>query len=263
MPKGPSYTIHPFSVASYPALMAVGGLEPVPAIAGRRRGTPLDKRPGLSHGRNKKAFALTDNLESPYHQTCMSLSCGRKPTYPVKTHAEAGRTCTRRPILKSNLGLHFDISLPCKPPLKHRYQFKRNMFAWWQRSSGQWLWSGSKSDFTPHLSTDLKRNLRTNNPNWYKHSLLGKVITKPPECITLRVSSCHLYSSSKPCWCLLSCFLCVWKSGCGWFAGWRLAHRRAAEVGPGGNIYLHSEQFQTKLHSSDKTEADTPSSLCN
>lgn len=95
MLKGPSYPIHPFSVASYPALRVVGGLEPVPAITGRRRVTPW----------------VAKSPNSP-------LSCGRKPTYLVKTRAEAGRTCTQRPRLKSNLGPSFRETVP---PLTLRF----------------------------------------------------------------------------------------------------------------------------------------------
>ncbi|MEQ2237991.1 hypothetical protein ILYODFUR_028769 [Ilyodon furcidens] len=34
------------------------------------------------------------NLELPINLTGMSLDCGRKPEYPVRTHACTGRTCT-------------------------------------------------------------------------------------------------------------------------------------------------------------------------
>ncbi|MED6237583.1 hypothetical protein ATANTOWER_028440 [Ataeniobius toweri] len=33
------------------------------------------------------------NLELPINLTGMSLDCGRKPEYPVRTHACTGRTC--------------------------------------------------------------------------------------------------------------------------------------------------------------------------
>ncbi|MEQ2272201.1 hypothetical protein XENORESO_016476 [Xenotaenia resolanae] len=33
------------------------------------------------------------NLERPINLTGMSLDCGRKPEYPVRTHACTGRTC--------------------------------------------------------------------------------------------------------------------------------------------------------------------------
>ncbi|MED6241687.1 hypothetical protein ATANTOWER_023963 [Ataeniobius toweri] len=35
----------------------------------------------------------TGNLELPINLTGMSLDCGRKPEYPVRTHACTGRTC--------------------------------------------------------------------------------------------------------------------------------------------------------------------------
>lgn len=221
MLKGPSYTIHPFSVASYPALRAVGGLEPLPAIAGRRRDTPWPS------GHRETYKHSHSQIISPYHQTCMSLSCRRKPTYAVKTYAEAGRTCTRRPRLKSNLEPSF-----CEivPPFTLTFLYHVNLPLNTVISSIETclhddsVLPDSDCDqhqnlISHHTSLQTQWNLLTNNPNWYKHNLLGKVITKPPKCITLRVSSGHLYSSSKPCRCLLSCFLCVWKSGCGWFAG--------------------------------------------
>ena len=37
-------------------------------------------------------FTPTGNLESPINLS-MFLDCGRKPEYPVKTHADTGRTC--------------------------------------------------------------------------------------------------------------------------------------------------------------------------
>lgn len=41
-----SSSIHLFSITAYPAvLMVTGGLEPIPAITGRRRGTPSPKSP--------------------------------------------------------------------------------------------------------------------------------------------------------------------------------------------------------------------------
>ena len=80
-------------------LGVAGGLEPIPADIGRRRGTPWTGRQsiaGLTH-RDRQPFTLTftptGNLESTINLTCMSLDCGRKPEYPEKTHANTGRTC--------------------------------------------------------------------------------------------------------------------------------------------------------------------------
>ena len=52
--------------------------------------------------------------------------------------------------------------------------------------------------------------------------------------------------------------LCVLETDCAWV----LADVCTTAVGPGGNICLLSEQFQSKLHLSDK-EPDTPSRLSN
>ncbi|MEQ2175368.1 hypothetical protein GOODEAATRI_017290 [Goodea atripinnis] len=47
------------------------------------------------------------NLELPINLTGMSLDCGRKPEYPVRTHACTGRTCK----------LHAE-----RPPVRNRTQ---------------------------------------------------------------------------------------------------------------------------------------------
>ena len=78
-------SIHPLFVTAYPIQgRGGGGLEPIPADIGRRRGTPWTGRQtitGLTH-RDRQPFTLTftptGNLESTINLTCMSLDCGRK-----------------------------------------------------------------------------------------------------------------------------------------------------------------------------------------
>ncbi|MED6286356.1 hypothetical protein CHARACLAT_005146 [Characodon lateralis] len=53
---------------------------------GERRGPPWTGRHTLIH-------TSKGNLESPINLIGMYLDCGRKPEYPVRTHACLGRTC--------------------------------------------------------------------------------------------------------------------------------------------------------------------------
>lgn len=90
-------SIHPVFTTAYPALH---WLKPVPALIGRRWGTPLDKSP-IYHGadRDKQAIALTftttDNLESLIHWTRLPLVGGggwtarSEPMQALEKHANS------------------------------------------------------------------------------------------------------------------------------------------------------------------------------
>lgn len=82
------------SYTSCPQLRVAGGLEPISKVRYN-----LDK-PILFHKTDaeKQTSRLTPmyNLESPIHQTCMLLDCGRKPNYLERTHAGLGGTCQPR-----------------------------------------------------------------------------------------------------------------------------------------------------------------------
>ncbi|MED6282571.1 hypothetical protein CHARACLAT_033516 [Characodon lateralis] len=62
---------------------------------GERRGTPWTGHQFIA-GQHTNNHAHTHtpkaNLELPINLTGMSLDCGRKPEYPVRTHACKGRT---------------------------------------------------------------------------------------------------------------------------------------------------------------------------
>ncbi|MEQ2295347.1 hypothetical protein AMECASPLE_013156 [Ameca splendens] len=65
---------------------------------GERQGTPWTGRQSIAgQHTNNHAHTLIHtpkgNLEKPINLTGMSLDCGRKPEYPVRTHTCTGRTC--------------------------------------------------------------------------------------------------------------------------------------------------------------------------
>ncbi|MEQ2169749.1 hypothetical protein GOODEAATRI_028486 [Goodea atripinnis] len=65
----------------------------------KRQGTPWTGHQSIAGQRtNNHAHTHTPkgNLERPINLTGMSLDCGRKPEYPVRTHACTGRTCKLR-----------------------------------------------------------------------------------------------------------------------------------------------------------------------
>jgi len=84
----------------------MGGLEPIPAVIGRKAGYTLDRLPVHHRATQRQTTTHTltltpkDNLESPINLTCMFLDSGRKLDYPERTHTYTGRTCklhTERP----------------------------------------------------------------------------------------------------------------------------------------------------------------------
>ncbi|MEQ2238620.1 hypothetical protein ILYODFUR_034988 [Ilyodon furcidens] len=80
-----SGNIHSFSTAS--SIVGRGGAGAyLQQSMGERRGTSWTGRHTLIH-------TSKGNLERPINLTGMSLDCGRKPEYPVRTHACTGRTC--------------------------------------------------------------------------------------------------------------------------------------------------------------------------
>ena len=92
----------------YLTIWFAGGLEPIPAVIGRKAGRTLDRSPVHHRAtqRQKTTHTLTltprDNSETPINLTCMFLDGGRKPEYPERTHAFTGRTYklhTERPQL--------------------------------------------------------------------------------------------------------------------------------------------------------------------
>lgn len=98
-------SIHPVFTTAYPALH---WLKPVPALIGRRWGTPLDKSP-IYHGadRDKQAIALTftttDNLESLIHWTRLPLDGGGGWTARSEPMQALEKTCklhTGKPRVK-------------------------------------------------------------------------------------------------------------------------------------------------------------------
>ncbi|MEQ2249796.1 hypothetical protein ILYODFUR_033090 [Ilyodon furcidens] len=65
------------------------------------------------------------NLELPINLTGMSLDCGRKPEYPVRTHACMGRTCklhAERPPAGNRTQDLLAARQQCYQ-LRHRYSF--------------------------------------------------------------------------------------------------------------------------------------------
>ncbi|MEQ2202193.1 hypothetical protein XENOCAPTIV_026824 [Xenoophorus captivus] len=63
-----------------------------PAVYGQEAGTPWTGRQSIA-GQHTNTHTPKDNLESPINLTGMSLDCGRKPEYLVRTHTYTGRTC--------------------------------------------------------------------------------------------------------------------------------------------------------------------------
>ncbi|MEQ2293607.1 hypothetical protein AMECASPLE_035314 [Ameca splendens] len=67
---------------------------------GERRGTPSTGRQSIAgqlrdikdKQQSTHPFTPKGNLERPVNLTVMFLDCGRKPEYPVRTHACTGRT---------------------------------------------------------------------------------------------------------------------------------------------------------------------------
>ncbi|MEQ2313103.1 hypothetical protein AMECASPLE_038188 [Ameca splendens] len=63
---------------------------------GERQGSPWTGRQSIA-GQHTNTHTLIHtpkgNLQLPINLTGMSLDCGRKPEYPVRTHACTGRTC--------------------------------------------------------------------------------------------------------------------------------------------------------------------------
>ncbi|MEQ2281065.1 hypothetical protein AMECASPLE_026577 [Ameca splendens] len=65
-----------------------------PAVYGREAGYTLDRSPvNTQTTMHTLIHTPKGNLQLPINLTGMSLDCGRKPEYLVRTHACTGRTC--------------------------------------------------------------------------------------------------------------------------------------------------------------------------
>ncbi|MEQ2166704.1 hypothetical protein GOODEAATRI_030992 [Goodea atripinnis] len=71
-----------------------------PAAYKRESGSTVDQSPVYSRATQRDTGQTTrhpvtpkGNLKRPINLTAMFLDCGRKPEYPVRTHACTGRTC--------------------------------------------------------------------------------------------------------------------------------------------------------------------------
>ncbi len=72
-------SIHPLPVPAHP-VQGRKGLEPIAAHIGR------DDLKGRRSITWIPILTPLDNLESPIHQICLSLDCGRKPKHSEETH---------------------------------------------------------------------------------------------------------------------------------------------------------------------------------
>ncbi|MED6245158.1 hypothetical protein ATANTOWER_032270 [Ataeniobius toweri] len=93
--------IHPFSIPASSVQGRQGAVTYLQYSTCERLGTPWTGRQSMA-GQHRDTqgkqpctypFLTKGNLERPFNLAVMFLDCGRKPEYPMRTHACTGITC--------------------------------------------------------------------------------------------------------------------------------------------------------------------------